>query len=140
MPVPMWAGRLVKTGAFFRRLRVVSPHQARLPKHAIDTGRADGHDVVVEHHERQSTVTFQWMGLLVGDDRLFFPIFQPPIAGDLGIVFVRLAVPFFPIVEFAAADTEPGDKAACRQLRPICPMPDVVDDFIADVVGNPASV
>ena len=52
-------GRLSPTGCEFA---------SRL-EHAIDAGGAHGHDVSVEHHVGQPTVSFQRVKALEGDDR-----------------------------------------------------------------------
>ncbi|MBL8815646.1 MAG: hypothetical protein JNL58_06425 [Planctomyces sp.] len=33
-------------------------------------------DVIVQHHERQLTVTIQWMAVVIVENRLPFPVLQ----------------------------------------------------------------
>ncbi len=44
------------------------------------------------------------------DDRRLLPVLEPPVARDLGVALVGLAVPRVPIVELADSDTEPCDE------------------------------
>jgi hypothetical protein len=73
------------------------------------------------------------------DDRLLFPVFEPPIAGNPTVVLVDFAVTFSPVVELAQADADPLDDLLGRDFRPIRPIANVVDDLITSVVGNPGS-
>ena len=73
------------------------------------------------------------------DDRLLFPIFEPPVAGNPAVVFVDFAVALPPVVELAQTDSDPLDDLLGRDFRPVRPVTNVVDDLIASVVGNPGS-
>jgi hypothetical protein len=79
------------------------------------------------------------MTRVVIDDGRFFPVGQPVIARHQAVVFIRLAIALAPVVELAAADAQPGDQRLVRQFRSRVPVANVVDDFIARVVGNPTS-
>ena len=74
------------------------------------------------------------------EDRLLLPRFEPPVARDLAVVFVGLAVATFPIVELARAERQPAEQTFGGQFRAPRPMVEVVDDFVARVVGNPAAL
>ena len=41
------------------------------------------------------------------DDGLSFPVLEPPVAWDLPVVLVGLAVPSLPLVELAGRQIEP---------------------------------
>ena len=44
------------------------------------------------------------------EDRGLLPWFEPPIAGDQGMVLVGQAVAGTPVVELAGGDSQPGDE------------------------------
>ncbi len=44
-----------------------------------------------------------------------------------------------PVVELTGTETGPGDDLPGRYVRAAVPVMDVIDDLVADVVGNPAS-
>jgi hypothetical protein len=50
---------MLEPGSLFRRRAVERLDATGGLKHAIDAGRADGHDIGIEHHERQPAITFQ---------------------------------------------------------------------------------
>ena len=70
----------------------------------IRTRRADGHHIVIEHHERQPPIAFEGMFVVEVEDGLFLPIFQSLVPRHLGIVIVDLSVAAFSIVELARAE------------------------------------
>jgi hypothetical protein len=72
-----------------------------------------------------------------GEDRLLLPVFEPPVAGDQRVVLVGPAVAAAPVVELAGGDTQPGDEPVGRDFGACRPVGDVIDDGVADVVGNP---
>jgi hypothetical protein len=80
------------------------------------------------------------MAIMKVQDGLFLPGFQPRVAGDLPVVFVDLAVAFFPVVELARAERQPVEKPAGRQFGTQRPVVDVIDDLVPNVVGNPNSL
>jgi hypothetical protein len=71
------------------------------------------------------------------EDGFLLPVLEPPIAGNQGIVLVGQAVPGAPVVELARGDSQPGDEPLDGDLRAFGPAGDVIDDGVADVVGNP---
>ena len=113
-------------------------HQPGIPEHAVDARGADSHHVGVEHHERQPPITLEGMGEVEGDDRLLLPVLQPPVPGDVSVVFIDKAVAAPPVVELAQRDAQPGDELPSRDLGAFNPVPDVIHDGIADVMGNPS--
>src|SRR5262249_57396472 len=71
------------------------------------------------------------------EDRPPLPVLQPPVAGDTGVVLVGLAVPLPPLVELALDDPQPGDEPTGRDLGPLRPAADEVDDRVAGAVSDP---
>ena len=88
VPVLVRLQRLVKAGALLRRLALPLREQSGLVEHALDAGRADGHNVGVQHHERQPPVAFQRILQMELDDGFFLPRLQPVVAGNPTVVFV----------------------------------------------------
>ena len=78
--------------------------------------------------------------MITSDDRLPFPVFKPMITGDLSVMLVRFAVALLPVVELARMDPKPFHHQALTDLASLNPIPDIVDDFVANIVRNPASV
>jgi hypothetical protein len=111
--------------------------QIRVLEHAIDAGWADGDDIGIEHHEGKPAVAFERVFGVVVDDRSFLPILEPPVTRDQRVVLVGQAVALPPIVKLAGGDTEPGDEPLDGDLGMLRPVGDVVDDGVADVMGNP---
>jgi hypothetical protein len=52
----------------------------------------------------------------------FFPVLEPPVAGDLAIVLVDFAVTVLPVVELAGAQAKPTQKPTHWKLRAVGPM------------------
>lgn len=114
-------------------------HQACLAEDSVDARGANRNNVLIEHHERQPPVSLQWMGMMEIDNRLFFPVLEPEIPGDLGVVFVGPSVSLFPIEVLATSDPEPLNDVLRRGLGTLGPVSDVIDDLVSSIVGNPAS-
>jgi hypothetical protein len=55
-------------------------------------------------------------------------------------VLVDFAVALFPVIKLAAAQLDPGAEAADGDLGLVAPGADEIDEFIPDIVGNPASL
>jgi hypothetical protein len=73
------------------------------------------------------------------DDLAFLLLGEPVVARHPGIVLVDLTVALLPVVELAGAQLDPAEEAAVRDLGLGAPGVDKVHEFIANVVGNPAS-
>jgi hypothetical protein len=73
------------------------------------------------------------------EDGFLLPVLKPPVAGNQRIVLVGQAVPGAPVVELARGDSQPGDEPLDGDLRAFGPVGDVIDDGVADVVGNPGA-
>ena len=140
VPVPVPTLWLYETGSFLgRRACAVIKSTCRL-QDAVDTGGTDRHDVVVEHHKGQAAITIEWMRVVVVEDGLLFPVLKPPIARNLAVVLVGLAIAPFPIVKLARAESQPAQQAFGGQLCTNRPVADVIDDVVASVVRNPAAL
>jgi len=55
------------------------------------------------------------------DDSLPFPVFQPEITGNGGVMLVGFAVPFDPGVELALTDCKPTDEPLDWNIGLIAP-------------------
>ena len=75
-----------------------------------------------------------------GADGLLLLVGEPVVARHPGVVLIDLTEAILPVVEFAAADADPGQEAADRNVRLVGPGTDEVHDLIAGVMGNPASL
>jgi len=71
------------------------------------------------------------------DDGLPFPVFQPEIAGNGGVMFVGFAVSMDPRVEFAFVDRKPPNEPFDRNLGFIAPCPSKVNNGVSCIMGNP---
>lgn len=74
------------------------------------------------------------------NDRVTFTFLQPVVSRNQRVVFVRFPIAFLPVKKLAGRDTDPADNATGSNFCFFFPVPDVVDDFVANVVGNPLSV
>lgn len=127
------SGSLLGGGVAF----VVEP--PRRLENAIDRGGADGDNIVIKHHERESAISFERMFVVVVQDGLSFPVFEPEVPRDHGIVLVDLPIAVLPLVELAGAQIQPVEQLFGRQFGTLGPVADVIDDLVSRVVGNPAS-
>lgn len=69
---------------------------------------------------------------------LFFA--QPVVTWDQSVLLVGFYKAFFPVKLHADGDADPGNDLPGSDAGFIFPDSDVLDDLIADVVGNPLSV
>lgn len=108
-------------------------------EHAVDGRRADRDHVLIEHHEAQSPVAFERMSVMEVDDGVAFPVLEPPIARNLAVMRVGLAVSSLPLVELARRQSEPVEQLLGGQPGALIPVVDVVDDVVSRIMGNPAT-
>jgi hypothetical protein len=66
----------------------MSFHQSGVAEHSVDARGTSRHHISVEHHEGKTPITFKGVLVVKLDDRLLFPVFEPPVAGDPAVVFV----------------------------------------------------
>jgi hypothetical protein len=140
--VPMLMGfeGMLESSSLFRGRAVERFDSTGGLEHAIDAGRADRHDIGVEHHERQPAIAFQRIDQLEVEDGFLFPIVEPVVAGYPCVVLVDQAVTVFPVVELAGRNAQPADESAGRQIGLAGPAVDEVDDLVSVIVGGPLSV
>lgn len=74
------------------------------------------------------------------NDGFLLPGFEPAVAGDTGVVLVDAAVAGLPVVELAGGNSQPGDESPGGDLSTFGPIANVVDDLVANVVGNPGPI
>jgi len=140
VPVVVWSRRVMEPRALLGRGELPAAHQAGSVEDSPGARRADGHDVLIEHHKGQTPVAIEGVFQVEADDGILLPILEPVIAGDLPVVLVGLAVPFLPIVELADADLEPADEVVRPDLGLLRPEIDEVDDRVTRVWGDPPAV
>jgi hypothetical protein len=73
-------------------------------------------------------------------NRLALPGFQPVVARNLAVVSVGFAVARFSRVILAAGKSQLSQELLDRQIRPVRPIFEIVNNFVAGIVGNPASL
>src|SRR5262249_54084995 len=106
---------------------------------AVDTGRAAGNQVGIEHHEGQAAVTLQGEAVVEVEDGLLLRVGEPVVARDPGVVLVGLAVAVLPRVPLAGGDADPEQEARDGDAGLVRAAVDKIDDGIAGVVGNPGA-
>jgi hypothetical protein len=96
--------------------------------------------VGIDHHEGQPPVAI--VRVLAGEnaDALFLVVGEPMVTRHPGVVFVDLAKACFPVVELAGADADPAEEMRDRDLGPVAPRADEIDDLVARVVSNPEAL
>jgi len=75
--------------------------------------------------------------VIKSDDGLPFPVFQPEIAGNGGVMLVGFAVSIDPSVELALADSKPADESIDRNAGFIAPCSGKVNNGVTGIMGNP---
>ncbi len=80
------------------------------------------------------------MGAGEGANTFFLVVGEPVIARDPGVVLVDFAEPLNPVVILAGADADPGQEPRDRDLGLVRPGADEIDNLVARVVGNPATL
>ena len=108
-------------------------------ENAIGGTGTDGDDVVVEHHKSQTSVSFERVAIVEVKDGLFLPFFEPPVSRDFSVMLVGFAIAFFPGVVLAGLQSGPAQQRFARQVGSLRPVIHVIDDRIANVVGDPDS-
>ena len=90
--------------------------------------RTDGHNVSVEHHERQPPIALQRVLQMKPDDCFFLPRLQPEITGNPTVVLVDASVPLPPVIELAGGYAQPRDEPSDADLGLLRPAPDEIHD------------
>jgi hypothetical protein len=139
VPVLVRTERLLEAGSLERRFDVMPLHQPGVAEHSVHARGTSRHYIGIEHHEGETPVTFKRIFVVELDDGLLFPVYEPPVAGNPAIMLVDLAIALPPVIELALAQADPLNELLGRDLRPIRPIANVVDDLVTGVVGNPGS-
>jgi len=140
MPVLVGLQGLDETGSLLGDGRRGAGQQSCVLEDAVHAGRATSHLVGIQHHEGQAPVAFQRVTAGEGADAILLITGQPVVAWHPGVVLVDFAEAFFPVVELAGADADPGQKAPNRDLGLVAPGTDKIDDLVPRVVGRPGAV
>lgn len=74
------------------------------------------------------------------NDRISLPVFEPMVAWDGPIMFIRLSVTAAPLVERRLVEADPQEDLLGRYFGAALPVVDVVDDGIANIVRDPFAV
>jgi hypothetical protein len=70
---------------------------------------------------------------------LLLPFFEPPVPGYFAVMAVDLSVAFEPCVVLARGEFCPLKQVFAWQFGTLRPILHVVDDLVANVVGDPNS-
>ena len=140
MPMTVSAAGLLEAGPLLRRFLVSAAKKPGGVQYSPTACRTDRDDIAVEHHEGQTSISFQWIRVVEVDDRLLLPVLEPVVPRDLTVVLVGLSVALAPLVEFARAGAEPVDEVGGGDLGLLRPIVDKVDDGVACVGRDPAAL
>ncbi len=127
-------------GPFLRGFAIETIQYSGFTEHTINARRTDRSDIGIEHHERQAAITLK--GILGMEIKNCFSLrfLQPVVARDRAIMFVDFSATLFPIEILAAADTQPSDDLLGWDLGTLVSVVHIIDDLVAAIMGNPASV
>src|SRR5271170_7333343 len=137
VPVLMRTRRLLETGPLARRLSLPPREQSGSLQHPPNAGWTDGHNVGIQHHERQPPIAFQRILQMEPDDRLFLPRLQPKITRNPTIVLIHAPVALSPVVELASPHPQPADQSPGADLRLFRPAPDEIHHLVPHIVRHP---
>src|SRR5687767_5082135 len=104
----MRGARLSESGPLFGGSPARSCQAAGGLEHSIDTRRAHGHDVGIEHHVRQPAITFVGPLLMKIENGLPLVRFEPMVSRNESVVLVDMAEAFLPVMKLARRDADPG--------------------------------
>lgn len=71
------------------------------------------------------------------NDGLLFPILQPEISGNPGVVLIELTVAIPPVIELAGRDAEPSDERPDSDPGLLRPSLDEIYDLVPCLLRNP---
>lgn len=140
MPLLVRPEGLDEAGAFLGDVGRLARQESGFFEDAIDAGGAASDDVVIEHHEGHTAITFE--GILASEvaDAHDLVLSEPMIARNPGVVFVDLAKALDPVVVFAGSNADPGPEPGDGDVGFVGPGADEIDDRVAGVMGNPTFV
>src|SRR5712691_10726943 len=130
---------LLKAGSLARRLGFPPREQSCLLQYPPNARRTDGHNVTVEHHERQPPIAFQPILQMEIDDRFFLPQLQPEIAENPTVVLVDATVTLPPVVELAGGHAQPMNESSDADLGLLRPAPDEIHNLVPHVMRYPVA-
>ena len=137
MPMLVRPKGLDKACALFADLLVPPIHKASFGQYPPCAGRTYGNDIPVEHHEGEPSVAFKWVIVIKADDGLPFPLFQPEIPRNGGVMLIGFAIAIDPGVELAFAYGKPADEPIDRDAGLIAPCTGEVNYGVSGIMGNP---
>ena len=85
----------------------------------------------------ETSVALKGVIVIKIDDGLPFPLFQPEISGNGGVMLIGFAVPIDPGVELTLADGKPTDEPIDRDASFIAPSAGEVNYGVSGIMGNP---
>ena len=138
--VPMFVSEqgLLKSGTLLRGLRM-SFEQSCLAEDSIDSAVTAGDDIGIDHHVSESSIPFERVFEVKFDDGLFFPFIEPMVAGDPAIVLIDSAIVTSPAREGGRPESDPLQEFLGRDAGFGGPFSHVVNDFVANLMGNPVA-
>jgi len=136
MPVFVRLRGLSKAGSLFGFLVIETIHHSGFTEHAVNAQWTDRDDVTVKHHERQSSVSFERIGVIEIEDRLLLTVFRSEVLRNGTVVLVDFAVAFFLVKELALHDPDPLNNLLDRCLGTFGPVVGVVSNRVSRVVGQ----
>lgn len=139
MPVLVRFERLLETTSLGGGSGAAPIEPSGILQDSINRGWTHRHDIFIEHHEAQSAVSFERMLVVEFNDRLLFPVLKPPVARNFPVVTVGFAVAMLPCVVLASREADPPQQRTDMNFGPLIPVPDVVNDLVTCIVGNPAT-
>ena len=140
MPLLVRALRLYEARALLRRSGRTRKQKPRILQDAIHRGRRAGHHIGIDHHVGQAPVSLARMQDEEIDNRQPFPLFQPPVARNLAVVFVGHPEALPPPVELRPRQAQPLYQADDTDLRAIVEAIYEIDDLIARVELGPPTL
>ena len=140
VPVFMGRQRLLEARSLLGGLAGKVAQPAGVAQYAKNAGRADGDHVGIDHHVRQTAITFQWIAQLEVQDGGLLPFGQPEIAGNSTVVLVDLAVALRPVIILAHAQFQPLQQTFDGQAGLLRPLANEIHDGVAKIRLDPATV
>ena len=67
-------------------------------------------------------------------------VFEPMVSRYQCVVLIDFSIPLFPVEVLAVANADPADNSTGGDLCLLFPLVNVVDNFVADIMGNPLTV
>jgi len=128
---------LFKTFAFSHAGPVPTPQSSGFPKDPVDRARADGNNILVEHHKGGPTVSLCWMFAVKSNNGFPLPVLKPCISRNPSVMVVYLPVALLPVIKLARSQFEPTNKVDCGNARFLRPVKHKIHDSITNVMGDP---